>query len=67
MSTLALRVVEDKERGNPVPRAITGTPCFFNSHSEGGVESKLGPLGTSATNWLLYLPKVIMRMENLVE
>jgi hypothetical protein len=24
---------------------------FLNSHSGGGVESKLGPLGTSATNW----------------
>jgi hypothetical protein len=26
------------------------TSYFFNSHSE-GVESKLGPLGTSATEW----------------
>jgi hypothetical protein len=31
----------------------------------GGVQ--LGPLGTSATNGLLYLPLVIMRMKNLVE
>jgi hypothetical protein len=31
----------------------------------GGVQ--LGPLGTSATNWPIYLPRVIMRMENLVE
>jgi hypothetical protein len=31
------------------------------------VESKLGPLGTSATSGLLYLPRVIVRMENLVE
>jgi hypothetical protein len=35
---------------------------FFNLHS-GRVESKLGPLGTSAT----YLPRVIVKMENLVE
>jgi hypothetical protein len=43
---------------------------FFFSNSQsggGGVESKLGPLGTSATSGLLYLPRVIMRMENLVE
>jgi hypothetical protein len=39
---------------------------FFNSHS-GGVESKLGPLGTSATPGLIYLPRVIVRVENLVE
>jgi hypothetical protein len=33
----------------------------------GGVQ--LGPLGTLTTNWLilLYLPRVITRMENLVE
>jgi hypothetical protein len=33
------------------------------------VESKLGPLGTSATFnlGLLYLPRVIVRLENLVE
>jgi hypothetical protein len=34
------------------------------------VESKLGPLGTSARrplNGLLYLPRVIMMMEKLVE
>jgi hypothetical protein len=31
------------------------------------VESKLGPLGTSATSGLLYLPRVIVKMENLVE
>jgi hypothetical protein len=33
----------------------------------GGVESKLGPIGTSATSGLLYLPRVIVRMEKLVE
>jgi hypothetical protein len=33
----------------------------------GGVESILGPLGTAATSGLLYLPRVIVRMENLVE
>jgi hypothetical protein len=32
-----------------------------------GVECNLGPLGTSATSGLLYLPRVIVRMENLVE
>jgi hypothetical protein len=31
------------------------------------MESKLGPLGTSVTSGLLYLPWVIVRMENLVE
>jgi hypothetical protein len=31
------------------------------------VESKLGPLGTWATSGLLCLPRVIVRMENLVE
>jgi hypothetical protein len=33
----------------------------------GGVESILGSLGTSATPFLLYLPRVIVRMEKLVE
>jgi hypothetical protein len=32
-----------------------------------GVESILGPLGTAATPGLLYLPRVIARMEKLVE
>jgi hypothetical protein len=31
------------------------------------VESILGPLGTAATSGLLYLPRVIVRMEKLVE
>jgi hypothetical protein len=31
------------------------------------VESKLGPLDTSATSGLLYLARVIVRMENLLE
>jgi hypothetical protein len=31
------------------------------------VKSKLGPLGTSATTGLLYLPRVIVRMENFVQ
>jgi hypothetical protein len=31
------------------------------------VESILGPLGTAATPGLLYLPRVIVRMENLME
>jgi hypothetical protein len=31
------------------------------------VESILGPLGTSATTGLLYLPRVIVMIENLVE
>jgi hypothetical protein len=30
-----------------------------------GVESILGPLGTAATPGLLYLPRVIVRMEKL--
>jgi hypothetical protein len=38
--------------------------AFVYSHS-GGVE--LGPFGTSATTGLLYLPRVIVMMENLVE
>jgi hypothetical protein len=33
----------------------------------GGIEAMLGPLGTSATSSLLYLPRVIVMMENLVE
>jgi hypothetical protein len=37
---------------------------FFNSHS-GGVESIVGPLGTSSTSAQLYLPWVIVRMESL--
>jgi hypothetical protein len=32
-----------------------------------GVESKLGPLGMSATSGLLYLHRVIVRMVNLME
>jgi hypothetical protein len=32
-----------------------------------GVESILGPLGTAATTGLLYLPRVIVRMDKLVE
>jgi hypothetical protein len=31
------------------------------------VGSKLGPLATSATPGLLYLPRVIVRMEDLAE
>jgi hypothetical protein len=31
------------------------------------MESILGPLGTSVTTGLLYLPRVIVMMENLVE
>jgi hypothetical protein len=31
------------------------------------MESILGPLGTSVTSDLLYLPRVIVRMENLAE
>jgi hypothetical protein len=32
-----------------------------------GGESKLGPLGTSATSGLLYLPRAIVKVVNLVE
>jgi hypothetical protein len=31
------------------------------------VESILSPVGTSATSGLLYLPRMIVKMENLVE
>jgi hypothetical protein len=31
------------------------------------VESKVGPLGTAANTGLLYLPRIILRMEKLVE
>jgi hypothetical protein len=33
----------------------------------GGVGYILGPLGTSATSGLLYLPRVVVWMGNLVE
>jgi hypothetical protein len=32
-----------------------------------GVELRLGPFGTSATSGLLYLSRVIVKKENLVE
>jgi hypothetical protein len=38
-----------------------------NSHSEGWWNPKLGPFGRSDTSALLYLPRLIVRMENLVE
>jgi hypothetical protein len=38
---------------------------FLNLHS--GVESKLCPLGTSATEWPIVHARVIMMIENLVE
>jgi hypothetical protein len=31
------------------------------------MDSILGPLGTSATSGVLYLPRVIVRLKNLVE
>jgi hypothetical protein len=40
---------------------------FFFQFAQCGVEFKLGPLGTSATSGLFYLPRMIVRMENLVE
>jgi hypothetical protein len=43
------------------------TNSFFNSLSGRGGESKLGPLGTSATSGLLYVSRVIVCTENLVE
>jgi hypothetical protein len=50
-----------------LPNLSTGIiNVFFNSHIW-GVESKVDPLGTSATSGLLYLPRVIVKMENLVE
>jgi hypothetical protein len=30
-STLALRVIEDNEKGNPVPGDVTGPPCHWGS------------------------------------
>jgi hypothetical protein len=47
--------------------ALETPEAFFLICLVGGVESKLGPLGMSATSGLLYLPRVIVRMENLVE
>jgi hypothetical protein len=38
----------------------SNTKSFFFLIRIVGVESKLSPLGTSATNDLLYLPRVIM-------
>jgi hypothetical protein len=38
----------------------------LSSHS-GGMESEQGPLSTSEISGLLYLPRVIVRMEKLVE
>jgi hypothetical protein len=40
---------------------------FFSNLDILGVESKLGSLGTAATPGLLYLPRVIVRKEKLVE
>jgi hypothetical protein len=40
---------------------------IFNWDSGGGGEVQLGPLGTAATNGLLWQPPVIMMMEKLVE
>jgi hypothetical protein len=40
---------------------------FFFLFEHWGVESILGPLSTAATTGLLYLPRVIVRMEKLVE
>jgi hypothetical protein len=40
---------------------------FFYYLNIGGMDAILGPLGTTATPGLLYLPRVIVRMEKLVE
>jgi hypothetical protein len=40
---------------------------YFLYFNIGGVESIQGPLGTAATNGLLYVPRVIVRIEKLVE
>jgi hypothetical protein len=40
-------------------RFMTSYKCYL--------KSKLDLLGTAATPGLLYLPRVIMRMQNLVE
>jgi hypothetical protein len=39
----------------------------WHTPNNGDVEIILGPLGTAATPGLLYLPRVIVRMEKLVE
>jgi hypothetical protein len=40
---------------------------FFFLFELWGVKSKLGSLGTAATTDLLYLPRVIVRMEKLLD
>jgi hypothetical protein len=47
-----------------IPRAFM---TFLNYIRIVGMESKLRPLGTSATSGLLDLPRVSVRMETLVE
>jgi hypothetical protein len=45
---------------------LTDTKIKFK-FEECGVEPNLGPLGMSANSGLLYLPRVIVRMDNLVK
>jgi hypothetical protein len=46
---------------------LTAPQEGLSSVSKVGVESQLGPLDTSPISGLLYLPRVIVRRENLVD
>jgi hypothetical protein len=59
-----VRMPRDTRYGNFRSHLPLRVKLIINSHG-GVVESKLGPLGTSATSGLLYLPWVTVRMENL--
>jgi hypothetical protein len=70
-----MRMIENEKRKKHILKAKTRGRLVLvfdnvifklNSHN-GGVQSKLAPLGTSATSGLLYLPRVTVRMEKLVE
>jgi hypothetical protein len=54
-------------RGEKNRRDFTTYCYFFYLFEYWGVESILGPLGTAVTTGLLYLPRVSVRMEKLVE
>jgi hypothetical protein len=52
---------------NSEPSVVQAVASRFFLFEYWGVESILGPLCTAATTGLLYLPRVIVRMEKLVE
>jgi hypothetical protein len=59
-----------KENLLPLPwieSQILGGPALSFLIRVVGMEFKLGPLGTSATSGLMYLPRVIVSIENLME